>query len=78
MMTQALDISITKNSLGVLAVMIVMAAVFGAVVWLVTGFFAFTGFDSGSRFTSLMATLSFPLIVLAVLAGGFVGFLIMH
>jgi uncharacterized membrane-anchored protein len=56
---QAVTFTITPATLGVLAVMIVIGAVAGLVMYFITGFVTFTGIDSGDKFHEIWRFFTF-------------------
>ncbi len=76
-MSGALTITITRDIIGGLAVMILLAILVGFAVCAITGIIAFTHMDSGGKFAKLAELLQWPLIVMGAVFGAALGFWLM-
>lgn len=77
-MILATTLAAAHETVGTVAVIVVMAAVFGVVTWVITGIVIFTGMDNGNRFSRMLARLHILLIIGAVCYGAYLGYQLMH
>ncbi|HSW91554.1 MAG TPA: hypothetical protein VLG09_02835 [Candidatus Saccharimonadales bacterium] len=77
-MILATTLAAAHETAGAVAVMAVMAAVFGVVAWAITGIVIFTGVDNGNLFSRMMVGLRILLIPGAACFGAYLGYQFMH